>query len=91
MGVINWKKETYHREKITQTLKRRGLRPDLSNPWEVHGPHEGMNFQMYAGYAINTNDPNDTYCVTIWPGHGVYEIDDPSEWNKTEPGRRLTI
>ena len=90
MGILDWKQEAYHREKITSLLKRRGLRPDLTEPWEIHGPHEDMNYQVYVGYAVNTDDPSDTYCVSIRPGQGVYEIDDPSEWYKTEPDRRIT-
>jgi hypothetical protein len=91
MGILDWKHEPYHREKITSLLKRRGLRPDFSELWEVHGPHADMNFQMFVGYAINTDDPKDTYCVTVWPGHGVWEIDDPSQWNQTDPTRRIAV
>ncbi len=91
MGILNWKTEEYHREKITKALKVRGLIPD-STTWEVHGPHEGMNYQVYVGYATDKDNPNDTYCLVFWPGRGVWEIDDPSDWwKKGEKTRRITI
>ena len=53
MGFIDWQEEPVHRRKITAALRRVGLRPDLEEDWEVHGPHAPeMNCQVYVGYAI---------------------------------------
>lgn len=91
MGVLNFKKESYHLQKITDALQKRGMIPDLEEDWEIHGPHgPEMNFQVYVGYAIVKDDPTDCPCVSISP-KGVYEIDDPSDWGKIDPEKRITI
>lgn len=78
MGILHFQTETYHRQKITSALARRGMTPDTGDEWEVHGPHESFNYQVYVGYAIVKTDPADTPLVAIYP-RGVYEIDDRSD------------
>ena len=36
---------------ITGMLERRGLYLDKNDEWEVHGPHPGMNYQVFVGTA----------------------------------------
>lgn len=38
-------------KKIKSTLNRHGFEIDLDEEWEVHGPHLGMNYQVYVGWA----------------------------------------
>ncbi len=81
MGNLNFKKEPYHLQQIEGYLRRRGLKPDLKEVWEIHGPHKGMNYQVYVGYAISVTDPSDTPIVAIYPWQRrVYEIEDTSNW-----------
>ena len=64
--------------RITSALKRRGLLPELDgDAWEVHGPHQGMNYQWYEGWAYYSNDKNEYLFVHIYP-RAVYSID-PNE------------
>src|SRR6266702_5407294 len=90
MGVLNFETEQYHLRRVTAALQRRGMIPDLEEDWEIHGPHEGMNFQVYVGYAISLADPQDTPCVAIYP-KAVYEIEDPSAWGGVMPDQRIPI
>ena len=52
MGRLDFKHEEEHFKYIRSTLLRRGLVPDLTEEWEVHGPHQGWNYQVYVGYAL---------------------------------------
>jgi hypothetical protein len=90
MGILNLKQEPYHNEKIATMLRRRGLAPITSEIWEVHGPHGDMPYQVYVGYLASKDDADETYCVVVWPGRGVYEIDQPSEWGNIRNHRRFT-
>ena len=84
MGTLNFEDKdgrTFLR-KIRPVLKKRGLEPDLEADWEVHGPHSGMNYQVLVGYC------KDGTCVAIYP-RVVYEIDDPDEWYRPDPEKRL--
>mgnify|MGYP000853102449 CR=1 FL=1 len=51
MGVLDFKHQPKHLARIRRILSRRGLVPDLTEEWEIHGPHVGMNYQVYVGYA----------------------------------------
>lgn len=90
MGVLNLRKETYHQQKIATFLQRRGMTPDTHEDWEVHGPHEGMNYQVYVGYAIAKEDPSESFPVAIYP-RAVYEIDSPSDWARVSAEKRILI
>lgn len=89
MGFINFKTEPEHKEYIKQALTKRGLKPLYAYDWEIHGPHQGMNYQVYVGDAQYLN-PKVNTVVSIYPW-GVYEIDDLSDWYKTYPENRITI
>jgi hypothetical protein len=90
MGTLHWEKESYHRQKITGALQRRGMIPDTKEDWEIHGPHESFNYQVYVGYAISKNDPSDSALVAIYP-RGVYEVEDRSDWYKRLPEKRIVV
>jgi hypothetical protein len=38
--------------RIRRRLARRGLKPDFSEEWEVHGPHRGMPYEVYIVAAF---------------------------------------
>ena len=83
--------ERRHVKRIKAALRRRGLVPDETCEWEVHGPHPGMNYQVYVGEAANFNRPGwqQRWCVAIYPW-AVYEINEPSEWG-ADPERRIRV
>lgn len=89
MGFLDLKIERSHLKIINQKLRPFGLKPYLSEEWEIHGPHQGMNYQVYVGYAWGRfGKLHVTQCVSITP-QGIYEIDDPSDWWKTYEDRKL--
>lgn len=52
MGILNFELEPYHMKAIKGVLDRRGLKPDLEDEWEIHGPHSpDLPFAVYVGYA----------------------------------------
>lgn len=52
MGILNFESEPYHMKVIKGVLGRRGLKPDLKNEWEIHGPHgPELPHAVYVGYA----------------------------------------
>ncbi len=88
MGVLNLHSEAYHHQKITAALRRRGMKPDTEEDWEVHGPHESFNYQVYVGYAISQDDPEESALVAIYP-RAVYEIEDRSDWYKPTSEQKI--
>jgi hypothetical protein len=70
-------------------LERRGLYLDKKDDWEVHGPHKGMNYQVYVGLAYIKKSKEWTY-VSIYP-RSAYWIEDPCDWWKCEPENRIFI
>ncbi len=58
MGVLNLKKEKHHLKRIQEALNRRGLKIDRGEDWEIHGPHQDMNYYVYVGYGYVDADPN---------------------------------
>ncbi len=61
MGTLDFKDDPYassYKERIKQALRRRGLEFDPKEEWEVHGPHQDMNYQVYIGYGYYKADPN---------------------------------
>lgn len=77
MGDLDFKskQEKEHLKRITSALKRRGLIPELDgDAWQVHGPHQDMNYQWYEGWAYYKDDPEDSVYVNIYPKR-VYAID----------------
>ena len=89
MGALDPGFDKEHFKFIKASLRRRGLKPDLDEEWEVHGPHPDMDYQVYVGWAYN--EALDEYiCVAIYP-RAVYEIDDPDDWWKTDPENRIPV
>ena len=75
-----------HWKRIKGALKRRGLVP--IDEWEIHGPHQDMNYVMYVGYAEAESRPGASLCVAIYPW-ASYEVDDPSKWWNTSSENRI--
>jgi hypothetical protein len=89
MGYLHLEQEPYHRQKIRGALQRRGMKPDLEDDWEIHGPHHPeLPYQVYVGYAISHGDLSDCPLIVIHP-RGVYEIEDRDDWGKTLPGNKI--
>ena len=63
MGYINYETEKHHVKRIQQALARRGLKMDMEEVWEVHGPHPPfMNYQVYVGNVYQEAD-QETKCI----------------------------
>ncbi len=86
MGFIDLGKDPELRRYIKRRLARRGLKPDLSEEWIVHGPHPGMNYQVFIGPVFD--EDGDGFYVVIRP-RGVYQIEEPSDWWKAMPEDRI--
>lgn len=48
MGILNLRNDPYNRH-IIKDASPIGLKLDADDKWEVHGPHEDMNYQVYVG------------------------------------------
>ena len=59
-------------------LKKRGLRPDFSKAWEIHGPHKGLDYPVIVGYGL-LDAASAGLCLAITPNN-VYEIPEPILW-----------
>lgn len=82
---IDWNdKHSYDAWRITHFLKKQGLRPVDREKWEVHD-------SVYAGYAATPANPQQTYCIAIRPGRGIFEIDDLSSWANLNQARKLVL
>ena len=57
MGILNFRQEKEHLEYIKRKLNSRGLKIDTTDDWEVHGPHENMNYQVFIGYGYQNAVP----------------------------------
>lgn len=106
MGYLDLKNEKEHLNCIRRILSRRGLSPDLKNEWEIHGPHQDFNYQVYVGYALPRNKKDkckvcdlpwmkckahvNFYCVAIYP-RAVYEIEDPTKWASPTEEDRISV
>lgn len=100
MGTLNLQEEPYHRNRIKKALKKRGLRMDMEYEWEIHGPHQDMNYVVYVGYAyfdkwhpflhIPEKNRPDGIWVVIYP-RAVYEIDEELKWYIADPEQRVFV
>jgi hypothetical protein len=91
MGCLDFsdERDKYHLAIIRRRLGRRSLKPHLDTVWEIHGPHEGMNFQVYMGWAGPIKGTGDV-CVAIYPW-ATYEIQDTNQWNMVGAENRIYI
>lgn len=89
MGIIDLEYEREYLKFITGSLKRRGMKPIILCDWEVHGPHPGMDYQVFIGEAVKEGS-DDIWLVAIYP-KAVYWIEDSSEWCNAESGNRILI
>lgn len=60
MGTLDLENDKHYRKVIDDALGKRGLILDDSEDWEVHGPHQEMNYQVYIGWAYRDADPKVT-------------------------------
>ena len=98
MGFLNFESQPYHMKVIERVLGRRGLKPDFESDWEIHGPHQDMNYQVYVGYAkskpegkciwsskkiIRTGcSVHDIIHCVAIYPKSVYEIEEPEKWGE---------
>ena len=89
MGILNLEYEKEYLKIITDTLKRRGMRPVILSDWEVHGPHLGMDYQVFIGEAVKEGF-DDIWLVAIYP-RAVYWLEDSSDWCEVGSENRILI
>jgi hypothetical protein len=87
MGFVDFKSEPEHLEYLRKRLASYGLKPDKNWEWEIHGPHQDMDYQVYIGYAKDARGIE--HCVAVYP-RSIYEVDDPSDWYKGFSENRLS-
>jgi len=85
---LNLDENILYLRRIKKALTRRGLRPDLDDEWEIHGPHQNMNYQVLIGGSYDKTEHY--FLVAIYPW-AVYEIEAESEWWKVGPENRMYI
>jgi len=95
MGYLDFKDQPEHLAHIKKILARRGLKPCIDEEWEIHGPHQGMNYQVYVGLAKTKKIQPGTgkkeyYCVVIYP-RAVYMIYEHGDWYKPQTEDRITV
>lgn len=91
MGRIDLKEEPELRRTIKKRLLQRGLilDPEGLEYWEVHGPHESMNYQVFIGLVYDRQEgPDKSSYVAVYP-KAVYWIDDPCDWWKVGPDQKV--
>ena len=49
MGYLNFDHDKETLNRIKSAMKRRGLFVDPEDDWEIHGPHQDMNYQVFIG------------------------------------------
>ena len=92
MGFLNLV-EKEHWTSITRRLRVRGLEPCLDagengvTDWQIHGPHQDMNFVVYEGPVWN-EDKSDVDYVVVYP-RAVYWLDSESHWSRVGPEDRI--
>jgi hypothetical protein len=60
LGFVDLDEEPEHGNYVRHQLKRRGLQPSWDT-WEIHGPHENMNYQLYVGVASRISKPEEEF------------------------------
>ena len=92
MGSLDFDDENSkpHLRRIQQALKQRGLVMNPDDYWEIHGPHEEMNYQTYVGnaYEPDNRSPDDGFLVVIYPRE-VYQIDAEDQWSRPDEANPL--
>ena len=92
MGDLDFSYEKYHLRRIREALKRRNLFMNPNNGWGIHGPHEGMNYQVYVGFAYTKLEDIDNtskgFEVAIRP-NAVYQVE--SSWHYCNPQDRIPV
>lgn len=105
MGYLNFKDGgEQHLSVIRRALRRRGLQMDEADDWEIHGPHQDMNYVVYIGKAYESLDRTlkcscdesfdscvkheEGFEVVIYP-RAVYVIS--SRWWNVKPEDRIPV
>jgi hypothetical protein len=106
MGTLDFENDKRILNKIKSVLKRRALVMDPEDEWEIHGPHQDMDYQVLVGPVyekLNHTIPcnctqgyhkcqkhRDRLYVVIYP-RGVYYINDPDDWWKKNQKDRVSV
>jgi hypothetical protein len=88
VGFIDLEIEKLHHRRVKSMLSKRGLMPDLSQEWEIHGPHQSMNYQILVGWAYD--DSCNRHLVAVY-SRAIYEIDDYSKWWDVGDQNRIAL
>ena len=79
-----------HVKRVERALKRRGMVPVNMEYWEVHGPHQDMEYYMYVGEARRTGSRRGVIYVSIYPW-ATYEVPSASQWWDIDPSSRIPV
>ncbi|MFB3764847.1 MAG: hypothetical protein ACE14P_06310 [Methanotrichaceae archaeon] len=89
MGFIDLENDgKQYLARVKAALSRRGLKPDLSEEWTIHGPHQNMDYPVLIGWAHDGKD--NWHLVAVYP-RAVYEIEDESNWWDVGSKNRLWV
>lgn len=88
MGFIDLEMEKAYLKRVKSASSKRGLMPDLSQEWEIHGPHQNMNYQVLVGWAYDDNC--NLHLIAVYP-RAIYEIDDYSKWWDVGSQNRIAL
>lgn len=107
MGYLNFRDGgEKHLSSIKGALRRRDLQMDENDDWEIHGPHQNMNYVVYIGKVYESLDQTlecscaeaittcgkhrDGFYVAIYP-RAVYAIDEPPGWRQPKQEDRIPV
>ena len=67
------------------------MEPVEDEEWELHGPHEHMNYRVLVGFAFDPeHEARPAMCVVLYPW-GVYQIEDEAHWHNTDAAQRIPV
>ena len=84
------------KSRVEKICAKRQIKPDWSMEWEIHGPHQDMNYVVYVGGADipKEKQPLGTASgiIAIYDYGAkseVFVIDDSDDWYKPENKNRI--
>ncbi|MGV7224637.1 MAG: hypothetical protein ACQ9MH_24365 [Nitrospinales bacterium] len=68
MGFLDFEYSKEDLKFILSALRRKNLFMDEEDDWEVHGPHDDMDYQVYIGRVFEQPLPVYTFCTCSTKG-----------------------